>query len=237
MRAIICDDDKRFAKELERQVLQVYRHMGINVEIIVFSDPVALVKSKDLAMVDIAFLDAEMTPMDGIEVGHILKKQNPTIIVVYVSAYLEFAPQGYTVEAFRYLLKQDISKTLTLCLTDILEELSPAHAVLSYKQSGEVFRIPCREILYIQSNLRKLNVFGQDPLTPVTSFYGKIADYAELLLPSGFLQINKSTLVNMQYIIRIASYKVVLSNNIVMNTSRKDYPVIKNKYIEWRGKL
>ena len=41
-------------------------------------------------------------------------------MLVYVSAYLEFALEGYTVNAYRYLLKRDIARTLpsvwTTCL-------------------------------------------------------------------------------------------------------------------------
>lgn len=235
MRAIICDDDGHFAKNLEQSVTQYYRKMGIPLDTIVVTSPKILLQRSDLTSFDIAFLDADMKPMDGIEVGRALKKQKPEIIIVFVSAYLEFAPKGYTIDAFRYVLKQDIQNTLPLCLSDILQQLASGHAVLSYKQHGETFQIPCHDIVYIQSDLRKLNVFGINSLMPITSFYGKLSDYVNTLSDQGFLQINKSTMVNMVYIKRIASYHVYLSNGVLMNAARKDYTVIKNRYIEWRG--
>ena len=237
MRAIICDDDGRFAKRLEQSVTQYYRNMGMTLDTIVVTNPKILFQRSDLASFDIAFLDADMKPMDGIEVGRVFKKQKAEIIIVFVSAYLEFAPKGYTVDAFRYVLKQDIQNTLPLCLSDILQQLAPDHAVLSYKQHGEIFYIPFHDIVYIQSDLRKLNVFGSDFLEPSASFYGKLSDYANALSGQGFLQINKSTMVNMVYIKRIASYRVYLSNGVLMNATRKDYTAIKNRYIEWRGTL
>lgn len=114
MRAIICDDDGRFAKRLEQSVTQYYRNMGMTLDTIVVTNPKILFQRSDLASFDIAFLDADMKPMDGIEVGRVLKKQKAEIIIVFVSAYLEFAPKGYTVDAFRYVLKQDIQNTLPL---------------------------------------------------------------------------------------------------------------------------
>lgn len=237
LRAIVCDDDVCFAKKLEQAVTQFYRNRGISIDMIVATDPQNLVRRKDLTRFDIAFLDADMKPMDGIEVGRALKKQKSEIMIVFVSAYLEFAPKGYTVDAFRYLLKQDIQNTLPLCLADILQQFAPDHAVLSYKQQGETFHIPCHDVLYIQSDLRKLNVFGIHSLEPIVSFYGKLSDYANTLSDQGFLQINKSTLVNMGYIKRIASYHVYLSNGVFMNVTRKEYTAIKNRYMEWRGTL
>ena len=49
-------------------------------------------------------------------------------------------------------------------------------------------------------------------MKPIATFYGKLSDYANTLSEQGFLQINKSTMVNMVYIKRIASYHVHLSN-------------------------
>ena len=74
-------------------------------------------------------------------------------------------------------------------------------------------------------------------MEPIASFYGKLSDYANTFSVQGFLQINKSTMVNMVYIKRIASYRVYLSNGVLMNATRKDYTAIKNRYIEWRGTL
>ena len=74
-------------------------------------------------------------------------------------------------------------------------------------------------------------------MKPIATFYGKLSDYANTLSDQGFLQINKSTMVNMVYIKRIASYHVHLSNGVLMNVTRKEYTAIKNRYIEWRGTL
>lgn len=114
MRAIICDDDGRFAKKLEQLIMQYYRNMGMTIDTTVVTNPQNLLKRNDLANFDIAFLDADMKPIDGIEVGRALRKRKPKIIIVFVSAYLEFAPKGYTIDAFRYVLKQDIQNTLPL---------------------------------------------------------------------------------------------------------------------------
>lgn len=94
MRAIICDDDGRFAKKLEQLIMQYYRNMGMTIDTTVVTNPQNLLKRNDLANFDIAFLDADMKPIDGIEVGRALRKRKPKIIIVFVSAYLEFAPKG-----------------------------------------------------------------------------------------------------------------------------------------------
>lgn len=236
MRIIICDDDSHFANKLKHTITSYYKNCGISVEATVTTQPQHLLSRDDLADYSVAFLDADMSPLDGIKLGYLLKKDNSSLLLVYISAYLEFAPQGYTVSAFRYLLKQDLQCTLPLCLDDILKELIPRSAFLSYKQYGETLRIPYRDIYYLQSDLRKINVWGTDSSHPIASFYGKIADY-EKVLDSTFLRINKSTLVNMTYISYISRYRVFLKNGFVINTSRKEYAALKQQYIEWRGQF
>lgn len=84
MRAIICDDDGRFAKKLEQLIMQYYRNMGMTIDTTVVTNPQNLLKRNDLANFDIAFLDADMKPIDGIEVGRALRKRKPKIIIVFV---------------------------------------------------------------------------------------------------------------------------------------------------------
>ena len=76
MRAIICDDDGRFAKKLEQLIMQYYRNMGMTIDTTVVTNPQNLLKRNDLANFDIAFLDADMKPIDGIEVGRALRNSN-----------------------------------------------------------------------------------------------------------------------------------------------------------------
>ena len=85
--------------------------------------------------------------------------------------------------------------------------------------------------------LRKLNVFGSNPMKPIATFYGKLSDYANTLSAQGFLQINKSTMVNMGLYQTHCQLPCTSIERVLMNVTRKDYTVIKNRYIEWRGTL
>ena len=96
MRAIICDDDGRFAKKLEQLIMQYYRNMGMTIDTTVVTNPQNLLKRNDLANFDIAFLDADMKPIDGIEVGRALRKRKPKIIIVFVLTFLR-CPRIYDI--------------------------------------------------------------------------------------------------------------------------------------------
>ena len=66
--------------------------------------------------VDVAFLDVEMPHMNGIELAKKLKEIDPTIRIVFVTAYEQYALEAIGVRAVGYLLKPytraDIEKEL-----------------------------------------------------------------------------------------------------------------------------
>ena len=68
-------------------------------------------------VVDTAFLDIEMPPVNGIELAKKLKESNRNIRIIFVTAYEQYALQAFGVDAIGYLLKpydsEDIKKELT----------------------------------------------------------------------------------------------------------------------------
>ena len=77
-----------------------------------------LLATPELERYQLAFLDVDLKTTDGIALGRKLRQIAPDIMLVYISAYLEFA-RSYTVNAYRYLLKRDIAAQLPSCLEDI----------------------------------------------------------------------------------------------------------------------
>lgn len=237
MKILLCDDNLRFAEKTANFIDSYYRSKSIPTTCVVTSDPTAVLTRQDIREFDVAFLDADMKPINGIEVGRFLKSVKPEIILVFISAFLEFAPQGYTVNTFRYILKNDYRRTLPLCLNEIVEQLSISHAYFTFKNQREIFRLPYREIYYLQSELRKVNIYGSTPNVIIASFYSKLSDIADELKSHDFLQTSKRDLINMSYIQSISSYKVALKNGVIMGVSRNEYSSIKEQFIEWRGQL
>lgn len=97
---------------------------GIPVQCAVCTRGEEVLARSDLAQYQLALLDVDLETMTGIALGRRLKQQNPDLVLVYISAYLEFAPEGYTVRAFRYLLKRDMERMLPSCLDAVLAEHS-----------------------------------------------------------------------------------------------------------------
>ena len=158
-------------------------------------------------------------------------------MLVYISAYLEFAPQGYTVSAFRYILKDSLRQTLPVCLNDVYNELFTRHKALVVEVSRETVRVPYDDIYSLESEGRRVQVFGETPRSPLCVYYGKLSDLPGEMFSSGFLRVGRSAVVNLRHVRKILGYKVQMTNGVELSVSRALYGEIRSTYLEWRGRF
>lgn len=130
MHILVCDDDAAFAAQMDEYISEWFRAREIQVQSTVCTSGEQLLATPELERYQLAFLDVDLKTTDGIALGRKLRQVAPDIVLVYISAYLEFAPQGYTVNAYRYLLKRDIAAQLPSCLEDIFSGMSDPRKTL-----------------------------------------------------------------------------------------------------------
>ena len=156
MYILICDDEPAVARQVEQLARQHLEQRGIPVQCTVCTRGEEVLARTDLAQYQLALLDVDLETMTGIALGRRLKQQNPELVLVYISAYLEFAPEGYTVRAFRYLLKRDMERMLPSCLDAVLAEHSRECRTLPIRQGRRETEVPLDQIYYLESDLRKI---------------------------------------------------------------------------------
>lgn len=237
MYILICDDDASFAARIADYVWDYFTERDIRVSVKVCTSGEQALKTPELEKYQLAFLDGDMPGMDGIDLGRRLKQKNPKMLLVYLSAYLEFAPQGYTVNAYRYILKRDMPKLLPGCLNDVIEALMDHSKTLTVHCNREKHEIPLDQIYYLESSLRQINVYGDIENEPLCTYYGKLTALPQILFENGFLQVGRSDVVNMKYIRQIRNYKVELRNGVELSVTRANYAAIRSAYLEWKGQF
>lgn len=237
MNVLICDDDLLFGEKIQKMAVTFFTAKGVDVACRVCTAAAEAEALPDLESYRLAFLDVDLAVSDGIELGRSLRQKNPRILLVYISAYLEFAPQGYTVNAFRYLLKSSVRQVLPVCLEEIYTELFTRPRALLVEVNREAVRIPYDEIYSLESEGRRVQVFGQTPRKPLCVYYGKLSELPKELFDSGFLRVGRSAVVNMRYIRKILGYKVQMRNDVELSVSRAGYAAVRGAYLEWRGRF
>ena len=131
MHILICDDDAAFGARMAEYVTVYFTARIVQVHTAVCTSAAEVLATPGLELYQLAFLDVDMPGANGMVLGRQLKQKCPGLMLVYVSAYLEFALEGYTVNAYRYLLKRDIARTLPKCLDDLLAALTDQRKTLT----------------------------------------------------------------------------------------------------------
>ena len=99
MKILLVDDEKLQLMRLESACKEVLS----GDEFISYSNPLKVLN--DRTKFDIAFLDIEMPGLNGIQLAKKLKVNNPTIKIIFVTAYSGYALQAFNIHAHGYITK------------------------------------------------------------------------------------------------------------------------------------
>lgn len=102
MRILLVDDEELQLLRLESEVKKV---LPDATGIFSYRNPLEALKDFKNKKIDIAFLDIEMPGINGINLAKELKKINPLINIVFVTAYNDYAVEAYKLHASGYLTK------------------------------------------------------------------------------------------------------------------------------------
>ncbi len=199
VRCVVVDDE-----ELARTLLQNFIGRLPSLELVAScANPLEAMRVLQQEEVDLLFLDIQMPELTGIEFLRTLV-QKP--VVIFTTAYAEFALEGYALDVTDYLLKpfsferflQAVNKAIAL-----LQARSNAGPVsggeanggkdyLLVKADHKVHRLKLADILYIQS-MREYVAF-YSPAGRILSL-NSLKSLEEILPPERFIRIHKSYIV------------------------------------------
>lgn len=235
MKLVICDDEPAFLRTMEAMLRRYGVQHDRAISVTRFTGPQALL-SADLAECDALFLDIDMRGLNGIETARLLRKRYPSLILVFVTGWIEYAPSGYRVEAFRYLLKKDLQQELPRCLGEIEEKLAERRAKFPVTTAEGPTQLLLQRVVYFEGTNRRSVLAHLATDAPNVDCRGKLADFEEQLRDSGFLRIQRGFLVNMQYIQKITNYLAYLKTGETLKVSERRYSQVCKEFLLWKGR-
>lgn len=162
--------------------------------------------------VDALFVDINMPDLNGMEMVSSLS--NPPM-VVFTTAYAEYAAESYRFPAVDYLLKPFDFNSFQRAAGRLLKQASlasvrqavPREDYLLVKDGYKYVNIPIADILYIQGMRDYAQIYteGRKPVIAGTS----MAQIKEKLPPC-FLQVHRSWIVNIRKVKEIERMRIVI---------------------------
>ena len=167
-------------------------------------------------VIDAIFIDINMPDLNGME---FVKQLAMPPLVVFTTAYSEYAIEGFKVDAVDYLLKplglQDFQRAAMKVKAryDLMNAATVTPAadeedVLFFKTDYRVVRVCISDIRYVEgmSEYLKIHLDNQKPIIVLLS----MKKLEERLPPSRFMRIHRSYIINLRRIREVNKNRVIM---------------------------
>jgi two-component system LytT family response regulator len=241
--ALIIEDNSESSKELE-SLLMDFDEIRVVGEAQNGKEAIALINQ---SKPDLVFLDIQLPGMDGFEV---LQKIDHYPMIIFVTAFHQYAVKAFEVNGIDYLLKPitktrleravkrviNFNKTLDTRIMEVLEYiLKKKHqeVLFSVKEGDQILVIPLEEVYYFKAEDQYTFLYTEEK----KYFYNStLKELMAMLDADIFCRINRSCIVALNKIKKlkkgfINEYKVILSDsrNTAIKISKNHYPELKKK--------
>ena len=237
IRTIIADDEY-LAREALNSLLQAFDSIDI---VAMCKNGFEVIKAVREKKPDLLFLDIQMPKLDGFDVLELLGDESP--VVIFVTAYDEFALRAFDTFAVDYLLKPVKPERLAIALEradekfrlsqlDQYKQMTRDHQSaqrpiqrICVRDQSVVHILPTKEIMYIEAQEDYINI------NSVKGEYlknDKLGRIAALLDEGVFCRIHRSYLININFLERIES--LTKDCRIAVLKNKKNLPISRSGY-------
>ena len=227
-RIAVCDDNRALL-EAAAERLRIYFE-GEEIVLSLFETGEALlnsVREKD-CLYQLAILDIELGEMNGIEVGDELNRLLPDCQIIYLTGYLDYAPEVYSTRHTYYVYKPTMEKHLPLALEKAvaaLEEL--IHGRLVLPQKGEQLVLEKQTILYMERRLRTTIIHTTNGKMTASLPLGELLEMIGL---PAFLRCHNSFAVSLDHAAVFRRESFLMKDGTVVPISHSYYPAVREQF-------
>lgn len=194
----ICDDDAKQRKQIENWIeKELFQYTEL--EIIQFSSGEEIVAAIDNNNFDVQLLvlDIHMKQINGIDTAAYVRRMRLDIDIIFITVSQKHVYDGYAHKAYAYLIKPVEELSFRKILHQYVTEWMEAAEYLELNSHGELKRINLKNVCYVTSDIRMIEVHMQDR---IERYYGKLDEVDKQIGSSGFIRCHKSYLVNAKLI-------------------------------------
>lgn len=232
----ICDDEQFYREKIKYLLEEYLQAKGMLYTLHLFlSGEDFLEQCENNVRFDIVFLDISMEEVDGIQAAQRIRSFHNDTYIVFVTAFIDYALEGYKVNAVRYLMKDTLEIALEECMNAILQKMQVARVTFSFLEGEK--RLYTDNILYVESRGHKSIFHYMESEMVSYQIYDKLDSVERNLEGYGFLRIHKSYLVNMKHIRKISNYIVSLDTGEELPVPRLRFQAVKEGFVAYKGAL
>lgn len=226
IRAIAIDDEEPALRVIDALCAKTEGQIRLEKT---FTQPVEALKYLKKFPVDLIFLDINMPSINGMEFA---KQLETEIMIVFTTAYSEYAVEGFNLQALDYLMKpiafDRFQQTVNKAKQQLEKHLSSTEKpYLTVRANYSLLRIYTENILYIEGMDDYLKIHVKDQRPIVVRMTMKSVE--EKLPSQEFVRVHRSFIVPLSRIEKIRN-KIIHLSGTEIPIGNKYEALIEKKY-------
>jgi len=208
MTCIAIDDEPKALEVIERYCQKI----SLASLKATFREPLKAIEFLNREKVDLIFLDINMPDISGMQ---LLQTLSPRPLIIFTTAYSQYAVESYELNALDYLLKPVTFERFLMAINRAAAALSSKNttgldedAAVFIKSGPQTHRVKVSEILYLEKNGNYITVHLKDGNILIRENMGDIFD---LVPAADFIRVHKSYVVGIRHISMIEVHQLIVN--------------------------
>lgn len=206
----IVEDNMPAAQELERCLTSFGQENGHVFSISHFGEAGSFLKDYQ-PRYDVIFMDIKMPGIDGMSAAEQLRQVDQATMLIFVTSMVQYAVQGYDVNAFDFIVKPVNPTAFEMKLKRAVRALSLKKGNDLTLNAGGVTRVlSSSSIWYIEVMDHDLTYHTDQGIFSVR---GKLSAVEQKLPPGSFFRCSVSYLINLRYVTQFTGEQVCVAGD------------------------
>ena len=208
MTCIAIDDEPKALEVIERYCQKI----GLVSLKATFREPLKAIEFLNRENIDLIFLDINMPDINGLQ---LLQTLSPRPLIIFTTAYSQYAVESYELNAVDYLLKPATFERFLMAINKAVAALALKNntgmnegAAVLIKSGPQTYRVKVSEILYLEKNGNYITVHLKDGNILIRE---NMADIFDLLPAADFIRVHKSYVVGIRHISMIEVHQLIVN--------------------------
>lgn len=168
---------------------------------------------------DLIFMDMELGQgLNGIETAARIREKNQWVLIVIVTSLIQYAIQGYSIQAADFLLKPVTTDEFFYKMDAWIKICKTRQETIILHSGNNLIKYRVSEIMFVEVYGHKLLIHHSCGVDEIT---GTLKNMEEQLTLHGFVKCNKCYLVNLAYVDRITDDFAEVSGTLLKISRRE----------------
>ena len=202
--------------EIYRIINDTFKNYGIEIDITCFNDFMNIKK-----IFDFLFINVDISNLNNIQfIKKYLSIHNNTLVVIIDDNYDSLFNYG-NLHFFDFVKKDSLYLGLTNSIKHIVSKINEQQHFITINNKSGIINIACNEIIFCKSQGHTCFIYTDSDTYQTTKY--KLSMLEQFINACDLYMINRSCLINWNYVYKIDDKNIVLKNKTILKISKNRY--------------